>query len=349
MAYTEFMKHLDSSDLAPLYLFYGAEDYLITHSLNVLEEKIISPEYKDFNWIILDGQTCEVYDILKGVETLPFFGEKKVVIIKNAPFFCARKNRLDEKTEQLFKSYFENPLSTTVLIFWATDKPDKRKSLYKQFKKRGAAIEFDALDAKTFPRWIKKILKEKGKSIDEGTLSFLVEQTGYLAYKSEKNLYDVLNLLNQLIGFLGNQEVVNQGDIQSIWAPPLEKSIFDMVDALGKKRAEEALRIVQKLFEKGEPAVKIMAMVTRHFRLLLKTKVYEKKGYSPSVMATKLKVPPFAVRNQLFQIKKISEKKLIWALRRCLQTEYAMKTGRKDGHLALETLMVELSTDDQGE
>ncbi len=343
MSYTDFLKELDNDALKPVYLFHGTEMYLMDHAIDKLKEKLINEVYADFNWTVLDGSTCEFDEVLGTSETLPFFDEKKVVLVRNAPFFNATKNRLDTSSEESLLKYLKSPSDTTVLVFLGTAKPDKRKKLYKSLAKSGKAVEYGKLDDRTFPKWIQKRFMESGKTIDPGTMHFLVEQTAYLDYGSEKTLHDIQNMLHKVIGFSGEREKITITDIETMIDKPLEKSIFDMVDSLGSNKTDSAFRISHKLFSEGEPPIKIMAMVTRHFRLLLKTKMYMEEGYTPSALSSKLKLPGFVVKKNAAQIRTFSRRKLKFMLDACMETEFAMKTGQSEGRLAIETLMVRLT------
>jgi len=343
MSYTDFLKELEKDTLKPVYLFYGTEMYLMDHAIDKLRVTKVNEAYADFNWSVFDGSSCEIDEILGNSETLPFFDDTKIVLVRNAPFFSATKNKLTTATEEALIEYLKSPSDSTILVFLGASKPDKRKKLYKSLTKSGKAVEFGKLDDRTFPKWMQKKINESGKTIDPGTMHFLVEQTAYLDYGSEKTLLDVQNMLFKVIGFSGDREKVTVTDIETMIDKPLEKSIFDMVDALGSGKTDIAFRISHKLFSEGEPPIKIMAMVTRHFRLLLKTKMYMEEGYSPSALSSKLKLPGFVVKKNAAQIRPFSKKKLKYMLDACMETEYAMKTGQSDVRLAVETLMVKLS------
>lgn len=343
MSYLDFTKDLEKNTLKPVYLFYGSEQYLMDHAIDSLRKEKLNEAYADFNWTVFDGASCEMSEIIGNAETLPFFDEIKVVLVKNTPFFGATKNRLTQDTEDELTKYLKSPADSSILIFMSSAKPDKRKKLFKAVKGSGGVVEFGKLDDRTFPKWMQKAIIESGKTIDPGTLHMLSEQTGYLEYGSEKTLLDVKNMLQKVIGYCGERTKVEAKDIETMIDKPLEKSVFDMVDALGNKRVQTAFKIGHKLFEEGEPPIKIMAMITRHFRLLYKTKLYMNEGYTPSTLGKKLKLPAFVVKKNAAQIRTFSLSQLKQMLDACVETEFKVKTGQYEGRLAVEMLMVKLS------
>ncbi len=342
MSYLDFHKDVKNNSIAPMYIFFGQEKYLIKSALEVAKDNIVDNEYTDFNYTKIDAQISGVSDIIGAVETMPFLADKKMVIIKNTPYFKPQKTGMSLDEEEALINYFNNPSEFAVVFFLLEDKPDKRKKIYKNFIKKGSVIEFGTLDKRTFPKWIVKTLKSHGKNIEPKVLNSMVDDTGYLEYGSSKRLYDVINELEQLVSYVGNREDITKEDLDAIWKKSIQKSIFDMVDALGYMNMQMAFKIYNKLIYEGEPPVKIIAIISRHYKNLFNIKIYYNKGYSPSVMASKLKLPTFILNRQLSQSKAYSKKELSLKLQECLKTEYVLKTGKIEPKLAVEILMVKL-------
>ncbi len=342
MSYLDFHKDIKNNSISPMYLFYGQEKYLIKSAVESAVKIIVDDEYRDFNYTVLDAENISVDEVVGAAETMPFFSERKMVVVKNSSYFKSQKTGISVDEEDRLISYFKNPSQSTVLIFLLEDKPDKRKSLYKNFAKNGAVIEFGTLDKRTFPKWVLKTLNASGKKVQPRVLDNMIADTGYLEYGSSKRLYDVINELNQLISYVGDREEITQEDLAAIWKKSIEKSVFDMTDSLGSMNMEESFKIFNKLIYEGEPPVKIMVMITRHYRNLFKIKEYDERGYSPSAMASKLKLPPFILKKQLMQTKRLSKEDLSWKLRECLNAEYSLKTGEVDAKIGVELLMMKL-------
>ncbi len=342
MSYIDFYNDIKNNSISSMYIFFGQEKYLIKSALAAVESSVVDSDYKDFNYTVIDADKLNAHDVIDSAETMPFLAQKKVVIARKVPYFKTQKTGLMADEEDRLINYFKNPSESTVLIFVLEDKPDKRKAIYKNFIKNGSVIEFGTLDKSTFPKWIVKTLKASGKTVEPKILNKMVEDTGYLEYGSNKRLYDVINELNQLISYLGDRQNITVEDLNAIWKKSIEKSVFDMVDALGHRNMDAAFMIFEKLIYEGEPPVKILAMIVRHYRNLFKIKIYDNQGYSPSVMASKLKLPPFILKKQLIQTKKSSENELSSKLQECLRIEYLLKTGKLEPKLSVEMLMIKL-------
>ncbi len=340
MSFSEFWKDVQAGTLAPIYILHGAEQFLIDHGVGELRTRYVQDAYADFNWQVLDGAVVEVDEVLGNCETLPFFDERKFVVVKATPFFKSTKNRMTAQGEDALVKYLKNPPDTTCLLFVLDGKPDKRKKPFKAVKKAGKVIEFAKLDTRDFTKWVAKRMKEAGLAVGNREQQHLIEQLGYLDYGSEKTLHEMANKLDMLIGACGENKELTSALIDKMIERPLERNIFDMVDAVGQGKLKEAVKILHKLIGDGEPEIKIMAMVTRHFRLLVKTKALLDAGYSPSVIASKLKQPPFVVKKQAGQVGRFKADRLHRLLNHCMETELAMKTGQMTPRLALEMLFV---------
>ncbi len=342
MAYTEFYSDIKHNTIAPIYIFFGKEEYLIKKALEKAVDEFIDKDYSDFNLTIFDGKNMGAGNIVDTAETMPFFCDKKLVIVKECTIFKSQKTGLSDIDVDRLNEYFKNPLRSTIIIFCLEDKPDKRRSLYKNFSKNGKVIEFSTLDKITFPRWIQKVLSDANKKASSRVIDYLVNSSGYLEYNSSIRLYDVMNELNKLISYTGLRDNITMEDIDVCWKSSVEKSIFDMVDALGYKRADDAFKISNKLIYEGEPAIKIMMMISRHYRNLFKIKIYEKQGYSPSAIASKMKLSPFILKRHMMQIKNCSISELKKYITICIQSEYELKSGKIAPKLCMELLMMQL-------
>ncbi|GAH46033.1 unnamed protein product, partial [marine sediment metagenome] len=74
MKYQQFLRELEAGRTAPAYLFEGEEDYLKEEALKKLKERIILPDYEDFNYEKLSALDVPATQIIESVSTLPLKG-----------------------------------------------------------------------------------------------------------------------------------------------------------------------------------------------------------------------------------------------------------------------------------
>jgi len=339
----EVMKDLKENKFSPMYIFYGEEKYLIEYVLKLFKEKIVDSTYADFNYIFLDGGDVSIDDVIGSLETLPLFSEKKIVVINDCCYFQKSKSGISAYDEEKLINYFKNPSENTIAIFISNGNSDKRKKLYKEFSKTGKSIYFGKFSDIEFFKWISKKFKVAEKEIDKNTIMHLIENVGYLGKNSTVNLFDVDGEICKLISYCSNKDVIKIRDVDSIIKKSFESNIFELLDEIGNKNSAKAMKITHTLLESGEAELKIIAMISRQFRIIYKTKVFDEEGYTASTTATKLGIPSFVARKNGAIAKRMDYRQIGESIGECIKYERYIKTGVMSADVALETLILSIS------
>ena len=91
----------------------------------------------------------------------------------------------------------------------------------------------------------------------------------------------------------------------------------------------------------GEAPLKILALLVRHFRLLLMMKDLKTKGYTDNEIKDRLKLHPFVVTKGLRQGAGFNEIQLTDFLEKLLLAEVELKSSSTEGGRLLERLIIE--------
>ena len=75
-----------------VYLFYGEESYLVQKMAANLVESLLDPSEREFNLTSLEADPT-IGELLHLVESAPFFGERKIVLVRNSKLFQAPRRR----------------------------------------------------------------------------------------------------------------------------------------------------------------------------------------------------------------------------------------------------------------
>lgn len=342
MSYSEFVKDIKDDTLSPLYVFWGHENYLIENSMKMLKDKVIGEAYEAFNYIVLDATETTVDHVLESAETLPLFAERKVVLIKNAPYFQKTKNGLTAKDEEKFIHYLSSPSPSSIIIFHSAGDLDKRRKVYKAAKKSGKIIDFNKFNDVDFAKWVTKRFKSEGVAIDGASLRYFVEMIGYLGKNSDKTLYQVNSEIDKLIHYSKGEACVNRSHIDKVIEKSFETNIFELLDALSSGNVEKGLHSVHELLENGEAPLKIISMISRQFRMIYKTKALQSEGHSGTSIASKLGTPGFVANKNANFGRRMTFDQLGEIIGDCIKYERMIKTGKMGQDIALETLIVEI-------
>lgn len=309
-----------------IYLIFGEESYLVRYHANRLAEKIVDPE-DSMNFTKLDGTTLEQDEILEMAQTLPFFAERRVILIDGSGWFHKSGGKLIDFLPEMPDS--------TYLIF-KESKVDKRNKLYKYFAKNGRIEECKRQNEKTLQTWVLGILKREQKKITRANLELFLSKTG-------SDMQVIHNELEKLLCYCMYKDTIEEEDIYAICADQLQDRIFAMIDAIAMKDRAGAISLYAELLQLRKPAMQILALITRQFHILMQLKDMRIQDISPQQMAKECRIPAFAVRKNLKQAEKFSDMQLRDAVHACVQAEEDIKNGRLTDQIAVELLIVQFS------
>ena len=312
---------IKSGKFKQAYLLYGEEAYLKQQYKRNLV-KALNPDDDTMNFARYEGKGIDVRELLSLFDTMPFFAERRVVLLEN-------------KCEEL-ADYMKNLPDYLYLVFCESE-VDKRSRMYKAVKACGSIGEFKQQDEKTLMRWAAGILGKNGRKITQRDVELLLSMTGT----------DMGNLrmeLEKLISYTEGREVVTGEDIRAVCTTQTTNKIFDMVRAVTEKNQKRALDLYYDLLTLREPPMRILFLLAKQFRQICLTKKLSEEGLSQTEIASKLGVPSFVVRNLESCARAYTVEELENAVRDFVDAEEAVKTGTLGDVLSVELLIVKYSS-----
>lgn len=309
-----------------VYLLCGEEAYLKNQYKNRLRKAIL-PEDDTMNYSFYEGKGIDVRQVIDQAETMPFFAERRLILVENSGFF---KNACPQLAE-----YLPQMPPETVIVF-VENEVDKRGKLYKAVKSAGSVVEMGRQDSKTLTSWILGMIKKEKKNITADALNLFLEMAG-------SDMENIANELEKLLSYTWNQEAIGISDVEAVCTVTTESKIFDMIHAVAEKQQKRALDLYYDLLSLKEPPMRILFLVAKQFNQLLQVKNLREQGYDQSTIASKAGIPPFAARRALTQAARFSLDTLKKAVTDCVEAEEAVKTGKLGDRLAVEMLIVRYS------
>jgi len=104
----KILADLKKGIVAPCYLLYGDEEYLISENLNKIIAAIVPEADRDFSLFEFDGEDTDIDSLVKSVQSPSLLGNRKAVIVKNSSLFSSRQNAADI-IKKIFSNLEENP------------------------------------------------------------------------------------------------------------------------------------------------------------------------------------------------------------------------------------------------
>lgn len=158
-----FMKTIDNDikngQIKKAYLLYGEESYLIRQYRDKLKRAIVSEE-DTMNFSAFAGEEVNQKEIIDLAETLPFFAERRLILIEDSGLF--KKSGIGDELAE----YFSDMPETTYFVF-VEDTIDKRSKIFKALGKVGNAIEFKKQTDEILARWVGSRIRKEGKGMTQ--------------------------------------------------------------------------------------------------------------------------------------------------------------------------------------
>ncbi len=343
MDYKDILRDIKNDELKRVYLLYGNEMYLKDYIISDIKKKYIDKAFESLNMIYIDGKETSTDSIINACETLPFMSDKKIVVVEDFPLFTSKKETNNADEEELC-SYLDKLSTSTCLIFISNEeKIDNRRKVIKIIKQNGEIVQLTKLKDADLIKWIQSIFSKNDKKISNFDIQYFLHQSGYYDPNTNRTLYDLENEINKICSYLGDRKTVEKQDIEKGVIKSLQNNVFALVDALGQKKSDEALSILNDMILDNEPIQLIFHMIVRQLRMLMLTKLYEEKGYSQGDIAQKINVPAFVVKKLISQTRNFTSDNLYLVLEKALDVDRAIKTGKIEWKLAVEMFIAELS------
>ena len=144
---------------------------------------------------------------------------------------------------------------------------------------------------------------------------------------------------------MANLRSVTRADVRRLVPATRAANVFDLVEALGSGNLPVAGRLLQHALDvDGEQPLRLLALISRQYRLLVIAKELQARGTAPAEMARELGVPDWTVPKLLAQAGHHSYQRLEQAMERLLAADEAIKTGKLTDREAMDVLLAELGT-----
>ncbi|XQY90774.1 DNA polymerase III subunit delta [Metabacillus sp. HB246100] len=330
-------KELEKKKVDSTYLLIGKESYLMNETVQHIINATLEEEEKDFNLSVYDMEEESIEIAIEDAETLPFMGEKRVVVVRNPVFLTSekKKEKVEHKIEKL-EQYLSSPAPYTILVFVAPyEKLDERKKITKSIKKQARVVEMNSLSEQDTIKWIINISQREGVTIERDALEQL-----YLLTAGD--LMVIFQEVKKLCTYVGKEGTIRSATVNLLVSRTLEQNIFDLIESVIHKKSKQALQIFYDLLKNNEEPIKILSLLVTQFRLILQVKELTNTGYGQQQIASTVKVHPFRVKLAMQQARLFTQNELAQLLIDLAEADYEMKTGKKDKQLVLELFLLKL-------
>ena len=305
----------------PVYLLYGEENFLKNSYKNKLKAAIIGEDTMNFSYF--EGKGLDLDELIRMADTMPFFTEKRLILIEESGFF--------KSSADVLADYLPTMPETTCLLF-VESQVDKRNRMYKKVKEIGYPAELARQNSTQLARWAAGLLNKEGRKITGQTMELFLSKTG-------DDMEHIRMELEKLIAYTIGREVITDADVETICTVRVTNKVFDMVSAIVNRQTRKAIDLYDDLLTLKEPPMRILFLIARQFNQLLQVKELMGKGMDKAAIASRLKIQPFVVGKIMPQSRQFSREQILSYVTLCVEAEEAVKSGRLQDRLAVELLI----------
>lgn len=335
MSLQEEIKKINAGQLDNVYLVLGTEQFLADRFKQALEKQVILTEDDELNSANFDMNESLIGAAVDEANTIPFFGDKRLVGIENPYFLTGEKKKtsLEQDVSDL-AAYLDEPSESTVLVFYAPyEKLDERKKIVKQLKKVATIIDVKEMAEGDVRKYVQQYIKNEGYEITPEAFDLFVHLT-------DMDLSKIMSELNKILLYSSDTKKITKTIISELVPKTLEHNIFDMVNYVVSGKSEEAMILYRDLLLQREETIKINAILISQFRLLLQVKVMQGSGYQQSNMQDVLKVHPYRLKLAQQQARQFDESNLKLMYTDLIDNDYKIKTGVLSKELLFELFLL---------
>lgn len=317
---------IKANEFKPVYLLYGDEPYLKKQYEDKLIKAVVSDD--TMNYSFFDKESVSVKEIMSIGDTLPFFAEKRLIVVENSGFFKSSNDEL--------AIYIKNMPDYLIIIF-VEEQIDKRNKLYKSVSETGYVSEMNAQPVSVLTKWIKGLFKAENKEITGEAVTCLLDRTG-----ASMNL--IKQEIEKLVTYVDNRPVIEKNDVEAVCSTQTVSRIFEMISAIGEKNQQKALNLYYDLLTLKEKPMSILFLIVRQFNGILQVSQGLSQGKNNSAMAKEIGIQPFLVGKYASCARKFTPEILYSALKDCAQVEEDVKSGKLIDRIAVEMIIIKYSS-----
>lgn len=336
MRFLDVVKSIEKKDINGIYVFYGEEPYLNKMISKKIIKRYLSPVNEYMNLNVFESENLGFDSIVSSCETLPFFSEKRIVLIKGMDLSKENLGKRNVFFESLIK-YSENIPKTTILIVEAGQKFMKG-NFYNSLKKLDRIFELEKLNRNDLMNFISNGLAKK--NISKNVMNYYIDRTGYLVKGSEVDLYTILNYtkkLNELSSFN-----LTEDSIKDVIKPYFDEKIYMLLNFINEKKLSETINLLDNYQKNNIDFYKIFYMIKGNFKKMIyvKSLLNEKNSYEE--IKKQVGVTDYALNAIIKNSKNFTDRELFSIYHKIYKLEKDLKSIKFDKDLSLLNLVTEI-------
>ncbi len=278
--------------------------------------KLLDVQMPELNYSVFE-QRPDPQEVIRSLETLPFMGGRRVVVIKNTDILASA-------AAGDFSAPYEraNIPADNVLVIVTQGNADKRKAFVKYVMKNGIFAECAALKDSELVSYIGNLAKQNNLLISS-------KNAQTLATLADGDLSVIKNELEKLKCVCKGD--ITAEDLEKYAVKSMQYNVYKIHDLMVAGHAQEAYGLMEKLLAEDANPIGFLTLLSNNFRQMLvaracrDAKFPDNKTISHVMEATG--TWEFAARRALSQCKAFRARELRRAINKLAQMDFDAKQG----------------------
>lgn len=326
-------QHLKEGGLAPVYVLYGEENYLVAQYADKLRRRAVDEDsLADFNLHRFDGMRCRFDEIEDAAGALPLMAERTCVVVRDYDVAA------HGDTHERLLSLLTQPNESCVLIFSysavspAPGKNAKWKAFLAAAEQSGAVVKLDRRTPEEIVRMLTAGASRRACTMRPDAARLLLEWSG-----NDLNL--LLCELDKLSALAGEGGEIDRALVERAATRNLESRVFDLSKAILSGQYTRAYEVLRGLFAQKEDPIMISGVLASAWADLYRVKVAAAAGEQPTAVAkvyAGYKGKEFRLKNAARDASRLSMATLRAGLDVLAEADRRLKFTAADNRIVLE-------------
>ena len=335
---------LKSRELAPVYVLFGPETNLRDVAARAIANFCFGPDdLRDFNESEFSLNTDgNLQRALAAANQLPMMATRRFIRVTDLRISASgHRDTIREEHEPILEEYFQNPSSSSVVVFIADDLNGVRR-MGKLLRNSTAAVEFKPYDDDEALARAASGFKKAQVGIDGAALRHFAALVGHDSARID-------NEVEKLATAALPSNAVTIDLIDELVPNSRELTNFTLTDTLVGSNKSRSLSILRKVLSDGAEPVMILGLISYNFHRLLVAKEMMSRGSDRSDVIRALNLRGPGQESFLASARRADIDSLRTAIQRIADTDFAIKSsiggsGPSGARLLIEMLVAELCT-----
>jgi DNA polymerase-3 subunit delta len=324
-----FLERLERHKLQPVYVVHGDESFLKRQVITALRGILLGTQDDAFGLSTFSGEKADFASVHDELQTLPFLGTRRLVVIEEADPFVTRSRTYLEK-------YVAAPAASGVLVLDVKSWPSNTKLA--KLVPADAAIVCKSPAAYKLPQWCMRWATERhGKHLSASAAQLLVDLVG-------ADMGQLDQELTKLAIYVGAAKEIKDEDVDKLVGSSRAENTWKIFDAIGAGQAGAALTILDRLFDQGEEPMRMLGAFSMQLRRLAQAARLNEQGQSIGRALDQVGIPPFAQKGCEQQLRHLGRRRVNRLYDWLLEVDLGLKgSSQLPPRTLLERLVVQLA------